>query len=86
MIMLAFILAGSLQEAFNVCAPIISKDFSITSSEVSLVSAVAMLTMGVAYVVYTALSDFMSIKKLLVVGIVISAIGSASGCSLAIRF
>ena len=79
MIMLAFILAGSLQEAFNVCAPIISKDFSITSSEVSLVSAVAMLTMGVAYVVYTALSDFMSIKKLLVVGIVISAIGSAAG-------
>lgn len=79
MIMLAFILAGSLQEAFNVCAPIITKDFGITSSEVSLISAVAMLTMGVAYVVYTALSDFMSIKKLLIVGIAISAIGSVAG-------
>lgn len=79
MIMFAFILAGSLQEAFNVCAPIITKDFGITSSEVSLISAVAMLTMGVAYVVYTALSDFMSIKKLLIVGIVISAIGSIAG-------
>lgn len=79
MIMLAFILAGSLQEAFNVCAPIITKDFDITSSEVSLISAVAMLTMGVAYVVYTALSDFMSIKKLLIIGIVISAIGSIAG-------
>lgn len=79
MIMFAFILAGSLQEALNVCAPIITKDFGITSSEVSLVSAVAMLTMGVAYIVYTALSDFMSIKKLLVVGIVISAVGSVAG-------
>lgn len=79
MIMLAFILAGSLQEAFNVCAPIITKDFGITSSDVSMISAVAMLTMGVAYVVYTALSDFMSIKKLLVTGIVISIIGSIGG-------
>ncbi len=79
MIMLAFILAGSLQEAFNVCAPIITEDFGITSSEVSLISAVAMLTMGVAYIVYTALSDFMSIKKLLVAGIVISAVGSVGG-------
>lgn len=79
MIMFAFVLAGSLQEAFNVCAPIITKDFGITSSEVSLISAVAMLTMGVAYVVYTALSDFVSIKKLLIVGIFISAIGSVGG-------
>lgn len=79
LIMLAFVLAGSLQEAFNVCAPIITNDFGITSSQVSLISAVAMLTMGVAYVVYTALSDFMSIKKLLIVGIIISAIGSVAG-------
>lgn len=79
MIMLAFILAGSLQEAFNVCAPIITKDFAITSSEVSLLSAAAMLTMGVAYVVYTALSDFMSIKKLLIVGIVICSVSSVAG-------
>lgn len=86
MIMLAFILAGSLQEALNVCAPIITKDFGITSSEVSLISAVAMLTMGVAYVVYTALSDFMSIKKLLIVGIVISAAGSVAGVLFANSF
>ena len=79
MIMFAFILAGSLQEAFNVCAPIIAKDFAITSSDVSMISAVAMLTMGVAYVVYTALSDFLSIKKLLITGIVISIIGSIGG-------
>lgn len=79
MIMLAFILAGSLQEAFNVCAPIIAADFAISSSDVSMISAVAMLTMGVAYVIYTALSDFMSIKKLLITGIVISIIGSIGG-------
>lgn len=79
MIMIAFVLAGSLQEAFNICAPLIAKDFTISSSDVSMISAVAMLTMGVAYVVYTALSDFMSIKKLLMVGILISVIGSIGG-------
>lgn len=79
MIMLAFILAGDLQEAFNVCAPMIADDLQIASSDVSMISAVAMLTMGVAYIVYTALSDFMSIKKLLVAGIVISAVGSVAG-------
>lgn len=78
-IMLAFILAGSLQEAFNICAPIIAEDFSVTSADVSLISSIAMLTMGVAYIFYTALSDFISIKKLLIVGIVISAIGSIGG-------
>ena len=79
MIMLAFILAGDLQEAFNVCAPIITKDLQISSSDVSMISAVAMLTMGVAYIVYTALSDYMSIKKLLIAGTVISAVGSVAG-------
>ncbi|MEG0360419.1 MAG: MFS transporter [Longicatena sp.] len=78
-IMLAFVLVGSLQEAFNVCAPIITKDFSITSSEVSMISAFAMLTMGVAYIIYTALSDYISIKKLLILGIIISTIGSIGG-------
>ncbi|HGM3194763.1 TPA: hypothetical protein ACKOIF_000127 [Clostridioides difficile] len=58
-IMLAFILAGSLQESFNICAPIIAEDLAVTSADVSLISSVAMLTMGVAYIFYTALSDFM---------------------------
>lgn len=79
MIMLAFILAGSLQEAFNVCAPIIANDFNITSSDVSLLSAVALLTMGVAYVVYTSLSDFVPVKKLLLTGITIQIIASFAG-------
>lgn len=85
-IMFAFVLAGSLQEALNVCAPVITQDFGITSSQVSLIAAVAMLTMGVAYVVYTALSDFMSIKKLLIIGIVISAVGSVAGLLLSSSF
>ncbi|MGL5931850.1 MAG: MFS transporter [Cetobacterium sp.] len=75
-IMMAFIFAGSLQEALNICAPIIAKDFSITSANVSLISSVAMLTMGVAYVFYTSLSDFISIKKLLITGIGIQVISS----------
>lgn len=79
MIMLIFVLAGTLQEAINICAPIISKDLQIPSSSVSMISAVAMLTMGVSYIVYTSLSDFISIKKLLLVGIAISTVGSIGG-------
>lgn len=79
MIMLVFVLALSMQEAFNICAPIIVKDFKITSSDVSFISAIALLTMGVANIVYTALSDFISIKKLLVVGILIQTISSLAG-------
>lgn len=79
MIMLVFVLALSMQEAFNICAPIIAEDFKITSSDVSFISAVALLTMGVANIVYTALSDFISIKKLLVSGIIIQVTGSLAG-------
>lgn len=79
MIMLIFVLAGTLQEAINICAPIISKDLQIPSSSVSMISAVAMLTMGVSYIVYTSLSDFISIKKLLLIGIAISTVGSIGG-------
>ncbi|MFC6347686.1 MFS transporter [Vagococcus carniphilus] len=79
MIMLIFVLAGTLQEAINICAPIISEDLQIPSSSVSMISAVAMLTMGVSYIVYTSLSDFISIKKLLIIGIAISTVGSIGG-------
>ncbi|WP_207696134.1 MFS transporter, DHA2 family, metal-tetracycline-proton antiporter [Enterococcus sp. DIV0212c] len=79
MIMFVFILAGTLQEAINICAPVIAKDLAIPSSSVSMISAVAMLTMGVSYIVYTSLSDFVSIKKLLIIGITISTIGSIGG-------
>ena len=59
-IMLAFILAGSLQEAFNICAPIIAEDFAVTSADVSLISSIAMLTMGVAYIFYTAIRFYVN--------------------------
>lgn len=79
MIMLAFILAGSLQEAFNICAPIIADNFQISSSDVSLISAISLLTMGVFMIIYTALSDFISIKKLLTIGITVQVIASIGG-------
>lgn len=79
MIMLAFILAGSLQEAFNICAPLIADNFKISSSDVSLISAVALLTMGVFMIIYTALSDFISVKKLLITGITVQVVASICG-------
>lgn len=86
MIMLAFVLAGSVQEALNISAPLIIKDYAIDSASVSMIAAVAMLTMGVSYVFYTALSDYISIKKLLIIGIIISAIGSLGALFLSQSF
>ncbi|MGL9986485.1 MULTISPECIES: MFS transporter [Enterococcus] len=86
MIMLAFVLAGSMQEALNISAPLIIKDYAIDSAAVSMIAAVAMLTMGVSYVFYTALSDYISIKKLLIIGTLISAVGSLGAVFLSQSF
>lgn len=86
MIMLAFVLAGSMQEALNISAPLIVKDYAIDSAAVSMIAAVAMLTMGVSYVFYTALSDYISIKKLLIIGTLISAVGSLGAVFLSQSF
>ena len=79
MIMIVFILAGTLMEAFNISAPILSDEFGISSSTVSIMSAVSMLVMGVSYVIYASLSDYVSVRKLMVIGIVILAFGSVLG-------
>lgn len=86
MIMLAFVLAGSMQEALNISAPLIIKDYAIDSAAVSMIAAVALLTMGVSYVFYTALSDYISIKKLLIIGTLISAVGSLGAVFLSQSF
>ena len=79
MIMIVFILSGTLMEAFNISAPMISKDYAISSSTVSIQSSVSLLIMGVAYMIYASLSDFLSVRKLMIVGIVILSLGSAIG-------
>lgn len=79
MIMIVFILAGTLMEAFNISAPMISKDYAISSSTVSIQSSVSLLVMGVAYMIYASLSDFLSVRKLMIIGIVILSSGSAMG-------
>lgn len=79
MIMIVFILAGTLMEGFNISAPMISKDYEISSSTVSILSSVSLLVMGVAYMIYASLSDFLSVRKLMIIGIVILSLGSAVG-------
>lgn len=79
MIMIVFILAGTLMEAFNISAPMISKDYAISSSTVSIQSSVSLLVMGVAYMIYASLSDFLSVRKLMIIGILILSFGSAIG-------
>lgn len=79
LIMTVFILAGTLMEAFNISAPMIAKDYQISSSTVSILSSVSLLVMGVSYMIYSSLADFLSVRKLIVVGILILALGSIMG-------
>ncbi len=61
---------------FNIISPQLIVDFKIDSSTVSLLSMIGMLMMGIASVVYSTLSDSVSIRKLMIFGISLLNIGA----------
>lgn len=76
MIMLVFISSATMINVFNIIAPRLTVDFGIDSSTVSLLSMIAMLMMGVSSVVYSTLSDYISIRKLMIFGICLLNVGA----------
>ncbi|MEO5302284.1 MFS transporter [Enterococcus cecorum] len=76
MFMLVFISSATMVTVFNIISPQLVVDFHISPTTVSLLSMVAMLTMGVASVVYSTLSDYISIKKLMIFGITLLNLGT----------
>ncbi|MDD3138804.1 MAG: MFS transporter [Lachnospiraceae bacterium] len=76
MIILVFISSATMLSVFNIISPQLSIDYGIDSATVSLLSMVAMLMMGVASVVYSTLSDYISIRKLMLFGITLLNIGA----------
>lgn len=79
MIMVVFISSATMINVFNMISPQLTVDFGIDQATVSLLSMTAMLMMGVSSVAYSALSDYVSIKKLMVFGVLLLNIGAVMG-------
>ncbi len=76
MIMIVFISSATMIGSFNIIAPQLAVDFHIEASVTSLLGMIAMLALGVASVIYATLSDYVSIKKLMLAGILLLNLGA----------
>lgn len=80
--LVAFVLVTLMQHAFSIASPLMADDFQISISTVSLQITISTVVLGVSSVIYGTLSDFVSIKKLMLIGIGIFIIGSVLGFAL----
>ena len=69
MIMLVFISSATMISVINIISPQLTVDFGISPTTVSLLSMTVMLMMGVASVAYSTLSDYLSIRRLMLFGV-----------------
>ncbi len=67
------------ETVFNVSIPKIAEQFALNASGVSWVMTIFLVFFGIGSVIYGRLSDIFSLKRLLVIGIVIYNIGSIIG-------
>lgn len=77
MFMLVFLSSATMLSVFNIIAPQLVRDFHSTSATVSLLSMIGTLSMGIASVVYATISDYISIRKLMLIGIALLNLGAA---------
>ncbi len=67
------------ETVFNVSTPMIAGQFSLTPAGVSWMMTVFMVFFGIGSVIYGRLSDIYSIRRLIIIGIVIYDVGSVMG-------
>ena len=63
----------------NIISPQLTVDFGISPTTVSLLSMTVMLMMGVASVAYSTLSDYLSIRRLMLFGVCLMDVGAVMG-------
>lgn len=79
MVMLVFISSATMISVMSIIAPQLTVDFGISPGTVSLLSMTAMLMMGAASVAYSMLSDYLSIRKLMIFGVCLLNVGAVLG-------
>lgn len=78
-ILLFFVFALIIDNSFKLVSVAIGDDLGISATMVSLQASLAGLVIGIGAVIYASLADSISIRKLLVVGIILICIGSIIG-------
>lgn len=76
MYMMIFITSASILGAFNIISPQLMVDFNLEYSVVSMLAMIGLLVMGIASVIYSTLSDNISIRKLTLTGILLFNVGA----------
>lgn len=77
--LLLFLLCLVIDNSFKIISVDMAKDFNISATTVSWQATLAGLVIGIGAVVYAALADSISIRKLLSVGIILICVGSIMG-------
>ncbi|TQS71869.1 MFS transporter [Ornithinibacillus gellani] len=78
-LLILFVFCLIVDNSFKVVSVDMAKDLGISASTVSWQATLAGLFIGIGAVIYAALADFINIRKLLVIGIVLICIGSIMG-------
>src|SRR5699024_242092 len=78
-LLILFVFCLVVDNSFKVVSVDMAKDLGISASTVSWQATLAGLFIGIGAVIYAALADFINIRKLLVIGIVLICIGSIMG-------
>ncbi|MGD8190517.1 MFS transporter [Brevibacillus ginsengisoli] len=78
-ILLLFLLCLVIDNSFKIVSVDMAKDFNISATTVSWQATLAGLVIGIGAVVYAALADSISLRKLFSVGIILICIGSVMG-------
>ncbi|HHT7239507.1 TPA: MFS transporter [Bacillus cereus] len=77
--LLLFLLCLVIDNSFKIISVDMAKDFHISVTTVSWQAALAGLVIGIGAVVYAALADSVSIRKLFSIGIILICVGSVMG-------
>ncbi|WP_151641581.1 MFS transporter [Corynebacterium sp. 11A] len=78
-LLLSFVFCLVIDNGFKFMTLPIAQDLGISTNTASLQASLAGIVIGIGAVVYAALADVISIRKLMIVGIVLMAIGSLVG-------
>ena len=78
-ILLFFVFALVIDNSFKLISPAMAEDLGVSATTISWQATLAGLIIGIGAVVYASLSDSISIRKLLIIGVVLICIGSVMG-------
>ena len=78
-ILFFFVFALTIDNSFKLISPAMAADLGVSATTISWQATLAGLIIGIGAVVYASLSDTISIRKLLIVGVILICIGSVLG-------